>query len=327
MMKSIEPSLAPKGRKKAVFAAIQGKYLTAEGYGLRGFHGACSISRGLLCKKTNKAKLDCNPEQQQHGGPMSRLPLIGVTACTKQIGHHAYHVSGDKYVRAVAVAARGMPLILPSLGPLLDTADILSSLDGLLFTGSPSNVEPYHYSGPASAPGTAHDPERDRTTLPLIRAAVAAGVPVLGICRGFQEMNVAFGGSLHQRVHETEGFMDHREPDNEPVEVQYAPSHKMLVQPGGVLDALGLASEIHVNSIHGQGIQRLAPGLRIEAKAPDGLIEAVSVQGSLAFALGVQWHPEWQVTANPDYLAIFQAFGDACRKRALQRDADASNNA
>ncbi|SQF94136.1 gamma-glutamyl-gamma-aminobutyrate hydrolase [Paucimonas lemoignei] len=257
---------------------------------------------------------------------MSRLPLIGVTACTKQIGAHAYHVSGDKYVRAVAVAAKGLPLILPSLGPFLDPAQILASLDGLLFTGSPSNVEPYHYSGPASAPGTAHDPERDRTTLPLIRAAVAAGVPILGICRGFQELNVAFGGSLHQRVHETGTFMDHREPDNEPVEVQYAPSHAMHVQPGGVLASLGLGSEMCVNSIHGQGIERLAPGLRVEATAPDGLIEAVSVEGSAAFALGVQWHPEWQVSANPDYLAIFQAFGDACRKRSLQRDADASAN-
>ena len=258
---------------------------------------------------------------------MSRLPLIGVTSCTKQIGDHAYHISGDKYVRAVAVAAGGLPLILPSLGPLLDPSEILASLDGLLFTGSPSNVEPYHYSGPASAPGTAHDPERDSTTLPLIRDAVAAGVPVLGICRGFQELNVALGGSLHQRVHETGTFMDHREPDNEPVEVQYAPSHPMHIHPGGVLASLGLPAEIAVNSIHGQGIERLAPPLRVEATAPDGLIEAVSLDASAAFVLGVQWHPEWQVTHNPHYLAIFQAFGDACRKRARQRDADASKNA
>src|SRR5690606_21582668 len=118
----------------------------------------------------------------------------------------------------------------------------------------------------------------------------------------------------------------HREPDNEPVEVQYAPSHAMHVQPGGVLAAIGLASEIQVNSIHGQGIERLAPGLRVEATAPDGLIEAISVEGSEGFALGVQWHPEWQVTSNPDYVAIFQAFGDACRKRAIERDADASHN-
>lgn len=250
---------------------------------------------------------------------MSRLPLIGVTACTKQVGLHPYHIAGDKYVRAVAVGAGGLPLIIPSLADLIDIDALLESLDGLLFTGSPSNVEPHLYNGPASAPGTLHDPERDATTLPLIRAAVAAGVPVFGICRGFQEMNVAFGGSLHQKVHETGTFMDHREPENEPVEIQYSPSHPLHVQPGGVLAGIGLPGEIRVNSIHGQGVERLAPGLRVEALAPDGLIESVSVEGARNFALGVQWHPEWQVASNPEYLAIFQAFGDACRKRASQR--------
>lgn len=250
---------------------------------------------------------------------MSRLPLIGVTACTKQVGLHPHHIAGDKYVRAVAIGAGGLPLIIPALAELIDQPTLLASLDGLLFTGSPSNIEPHHYSGPASAPGTPHDPARDRTTLPLIRAAVAAGVPLLGICRGFQEMNVAFGGSLHQKVHEVGPFMDHREPDNEPLEVQYAPSHPLRVQPGGVLAGLGLPSEIQVNSIHGQGVERLAPGLRVEALAPDGLIESISVEGAQSFALGVQWHPEWQVRSNPHYLAIFQAFGEACRKRASQR--------
>ncbi|MEN0105026.1 MAG: gamma-glutamyl-gamma-aminobutyrate hydrolase family protein [Pseudomonas sp.] len=250
---------------------------------------------------------------------MSRLPLIGVTACTKQVGLHPYHIAGDKYVRAVAVGAGGLPLIIPSLADVLDFDALLDSLDGLLFTGSPSNVEPHLYNGPASAPGTLHDPARDATTLPLIRAAVARGVPVFGICRGFQELNVAFGGSLHQKVHETGTFMDHREPENEPVEVQYAPSHPLHVQADGVLAGLGLPSEIRVNSIHGQGVERLAPGLRVEALAPDGLIESISVEGASSFALGVQWHPEWQVRDNPEYLAIFQAFGDACRKRASQR--------
>lgn len=258
---------------------------------------------------------------------MARLPLIGVTACSKQVGLHAYHISGDKYVRAVATAAKGLPLIIPSLGPLLEPTDILDGLDGLLFTGSPSNVEPFHYRGPASEPGTAHDPARDATTLPLIRAAIAAGVPVLGICRGFQEMNVAFGGSLYQKVHEVPGMLDHREDDSQPVDVQYGPAHAVRIVPGGVLAGLGLPGQIQVNSIHSQGVQHLAPGLRAEATAPDGLIEAFSVVQGKAFALGVQWHPEWQVSSNPDYLAIFQAFGEACRQRSIQRDADASNNA
>ena len=258
---------------------------------------------------------------------MSRLPLIGVTACSKQVGLHAYHISGDKYVRAVAVAAKGLPLIIPSLAELFEPANILDGRDGILFTGSPSNIEPYHYDGPASAPGTAHDPARDQSTLPLIRAAIAAGVPVLGICRGFQEMNVALGGSLHQKVHELPGMMDHREDDTQPLDVQYGPAHAVAITPGGVLASLGLPDTIQVNSIHSQGVDRLAPGLQVEATAPDGLIEAFSLKQGKAFAIGVQWHPEWQVSSNPYYLAIFQAFGDACRTRAKQRDAHASNNA
>ncbi|WHS60080.1 gamma-glutamyl-gamma-aminobutyrate hydrolase family protein [Pseudomonas sp. G2-4] len=258
---------------------------------------------------------------------MSRLPLIGVTTCSKQIGLHAYHTSGDKYSRAVATAAKGLPVLIPSLADLIPPSDILDALDGILFTGSPSNIEPFHYQGPASAAGTAHDPARDATTLPLIRAAVDAGVPVLGICRGFQEMNVAFGGSLYQRVHEVGTFIDHREDDTQSVDIQYGPAHAMHIQPGGILAGLGLPPVIDVNSIHGQGIERLASGLQAEALAPDGLIEAVSVTQGKAFALGVQWHPEWEVSSNPHYLAIFQAFGDACRARATQRDADASTNA
>ncbi|MDX1723888.1 MAG: gamma-glutamyl-gamma-aminobutyrate hydrolase family protein [Pseudomonas sp.] len=253
---------------------------------------------------------------------MSLLPLIGVTACTKQVGLHLHHITGDKYVRAVAIGAGGLPLIIPALGELIDRPTLLDNLHGLLFTGSPSNVEPHHYSGSPSEAGTAHDPERDRTTLPLIRQAIAAGIPVLGICRGFQEMNVAFGGTLHQKVHEVAGMLDHREQADEPLEVQYAQRHPLRVQPGGVLAGLGLPDEFAVNSIHGQGVERLAPGLRVEALAPDGLVEAFSVEGAPSFALGVQWHPEWQVGSNPNYLAIFQAFGEACRKRAGQRRAD-----
>ncbi|HWH85962.1 MAG TPA: gamma-glutamyl-gamma-aminobutyrate hydrolase family protein [Pseudomonas sp.] len=250
---------------------------------------------------------------------MAFKPLIGVTACVKQIGLHPYHISGDKYLRAVSVAALGLPVVIPSLGSLTKTDDLLGQLDGLLLTGSPSNVEPFHYHGPASAPGTDHDPARDATTLPLLRAAIAAGVPVLGICRGFQEMNVAFGGSLHQKVHELAGMLDHREANSPDVAVQYAPAHAVSVLAGGVFETLELPAEFQVNSIHSQGIDRLAPGLRAEAVAPDGLIEAVSVEHSPTFALGVQWHPEWQVLDNPNYLKIFQAFGQACRQRAARR--------
>lgn len=252
---------------------------------------------------------------------MSSQPLIGVTACTRQIGLHPFHIAGDKYLRAVAVGAGGLPLVIPALAELIDTPSLLAGLDGLLLTGSPSNVEPHHYQGPDSAPGTHHDPARDRLTLNLIRAAVDAGVPLLGICRGFQEMNVAFGGSLYQKVHEAGPFMDHREDPDSTLEVQYGLRHPVMVQPGGLFERLGLPASFAVNSVHGQGVERLAPGLRVEALAPDGLVEAFSVADAAGFAVGVQFHPEWRVREHPAYLTLFQAFGDACRQRAAQRRA------
>lgn len=250
---------------------------------------------------------------------MSRIPLVAVSACTKQLGLHPFHIVGDKYVRAVVEGAGAMPLVVPALAGLIDIQTLLASVDGLLLTGSPSNIEPRHYHGQPSAPGTLHDPVRDASNLPLINAALQAGVPLLAICRGFQELNVALGGSLHQCVHEVGRYADHREPIDQPVEVQYAARQSLLVQPGGLLEAMGLPARIQVNSIHGQGIDRLAERLRVEALAPDGLIEAVSVIDARAFALGVQFHPEWQVRSHPHYLTIFQAFGAACRQRAAQR--------
>jgi putative glutamine amidotransferase len=193
-------------------------------------------------------------------------------------------------------------------------------LDGLFLTGSHSNIEPHHYSDEPSWEGNLHDPSRDANTLVLVRQAVAAGVPVLAVCRGLQEVNVAFGGKLHQRVHEVAGYADHREDKDAPLDTQYAPAHSVLLEPGGILHGLaGGAAEVKVNSLHGQGIATLAPALAVEARAPDGLIEAVRLPASKAFFLAVQWHPEWKVSTNPFYLAIFRAFGDACRARARTR--------
>lgn len=245
-------------------------------------------------------------------------PLIGISCCTTHFGPHPFHMAGEKYIRGALQAADGLPLLIPALGDELPLEQLLNTFDGLLFTGSPSNVEPHHYAGPASAPGTHHDPQRDATTLPLIRLAVERGVPVLGLCRGFQEMNVVFGGSLHQRLHEVPGFIEHREDTTQPVDVQYGPAHDIRIEPGGLLDRVAGCSTARVNSLHTQGVDRLAPGLQPEATAPDGLIEAFSVTGASSFALGVQWHPEWKVLENPFYLRIFKAFGDACRARAAQ---------
>ena len=247
------------------------------------------------------------------------VPLIGLPACARQIGIHPFHVVGDKYMRAVAEAAGGLPLSLPALGAALDFDAVLDRFDGLLFTGSPSNVEPDHYDGPPSADGTLHDPERDATTLPLIRGAIERGVPVFCICRGFQELNVALGGSLHQAVHDLPGRIDHRSDDSQPRDVQYGPAHDVALTDRGLLASLWPAPEVAVNSLHAQGIDRLASRLTIEATAPDGQIEAVRVNDAPSFSLGVQWHPEWRVTEDPFSMAIFGAFGEATRARAASR--------
>jgi len=246
-------------------------------------------------------------------------PLIGIPADRRMVGKHPFHMVGEKYARAVMVAAGAAPLLIPALAEELRFEELLERLDGLLFTGSPSNVEPHRYQGEPSAPGTLHDPARDATTLPLIRKAVAAGVPVFGICRGFQEMNVAFGGTLHQRLHEVPGHLDHRDDESQPLEVQYGPAHDVTLEPGGTLRALSAAACVRVNSLHSQGIERLGDELVVEARAPDGVIEAFRVRAAPSFALAVQWHPEWQVMSNPFSRALFAAFGQASRERAQSR--------
>jgi putative glutamine amidotransferase len=249
----------------------------------------------------------------------SARPLIGIPADRRMFGEHAFHMVGEKYAQAVIDAAEAAPLLIPALAEELRFDELLERLDGLLFTGSPSNVEPQHYRGPPSAPGTLHDPARDATTLPLIRRAVAAGVPVFGICRGFQEMNVAFGGTLHQKLHEVPGHLDHRDDEAQPLEVQYGPAHEVTLEPDGLLRRLGYGERIRVNSLHSQGIERLGSELAVEARAPDGVIEAFRVARARCFALAVQWHPEWQVMANPFSRALFAAFGRSCSERAQSR--------
>ena len=247
-------------------------------------------------------------------------PLIALSACVREVGIHPFHVVGEKYITAVRDGAQGLALMLPSLPDAETRAELLARVDGLLLTGSPSNVEPHLYDGPPSAEGTHHDAQRDATTLPLVRDAVQAGVPILCICRGIQEMNVALGGTLHQRVHEVPGRQDHREDQSQPRDVQYAPIHDISITPDGVLAGLWSEQTVMVNSLHAQGIDQPAPGLRIEATAPDGQIEALSGMNTRSFCLGVQWHPEWKVKESAFSSALFRAFGDAARKYAQERN-------
>jgi putative glutamine amidotransferase len=247
---------------------------------------------------------------------MSRLPLIGIPADRRLYGKHYFHMVGEKYIAAIAEGAKALPLLVPALGSEIDMPALLEACDGLLLTGSPSNVDPQHYGGPASAPGTLHDLDRDATTLPLVRKAVDAGLPVLAICRGFQEMNVSYGGTLHQRLQEVPGFMDHREDESQPLDVQYAPAHEVLLEPGGCLQQIAGADHLKVNSLHSQGVERLGKGLSVEARAQDGVIEAFRVAESQSFSLALQWHPEWQFARDKFSSALFAAFGEASRQRA-----------
>jgi putative glutamine amidotransferase len=243
--------------------------------------------------------------------------LIGIPADRRLLGTHHFQCVGEKYSAAVVDAAGGIPVLIPAVGPGVELEALLIRIDALLLTGSPSNVEPHRYSGPPSDPGTWHDPERDATTLPMIPHAIEAGVPVFAICRGFQEMNVAFGGTLCQKVHERDGGLDHREDKDAPLDAQYGPAHCVALTPGGLLAGIAGRREVEVNSLHSQGIERLGAGLDVEARAPDGLIEAFRVNSARSFALAVQWHPEWQVMSNNFSRAMFAAFGAAARERAL----------
>jgi putative glutamine amidotransferase len=255
---------------------------------------------------------------------LNRPPVVLVPACQRVLGRHPFHVAGKKYIDAVRLAGC-LPLVVPAAQPE-EIEALLDLADGILLTGSPSNVHPSHFDEAVLDESLPLDPERDAWTLPVIRQALARGMPLLGICRGFQEVNVAMGGSLHQAVHQQPGLMDHRGDGSRPVEEEYGLAHHVELIPGGVLaDVLaGLDASVledgrfMVNSLHGQGVNRLAPGAQVEALAPDGVVEAFSwrspgvVAGEGGFNLCLQWHPEWRAAHNPVSRKIFQAFGQAC---------------
>ncbi len=236
--------------------------------------------------------------------------LIGIPACTRDIRGHPQHATPARYGVALMGGADALPVLIPPVGEA--ALAVLDRLDGLLLSGSPSNVEPARYGAAEDETPGLHDPARDATTLPLIREALRRDMPLLAICRGIQELNVALGGSLHQRVHCVPGRLDHQGGPG-PHSRTYAPKHEVALS-GDLARLLG-HPQIRVNSIHGQAIDRLADGLAAEAVAPDGTVEAVRVPGA-AFAFGVQWHPEWEYASDTNSVTLFRAFGDACRAYA-----------
>ena len=252
---------------------------------------------------------------------MSYLPLIGLPADTYESHGFLYHSIGDKYVRAVAEAALCTPVMIPSMIDALEIDALLDHFDGILMTGAVSNVHPPQYGEQPSAAHEPYDHARDATTLKLIERTVARGIPLFCICRGFQELNVVMGGTLETELQTIEGRLDHRAPQSEDIDVRYAPAHAINIRPGGMLEKILGKRETLVNSIHRQGVKRLASGLAVEATAPDGIIEAVSVRDAKSFAFGTQWHPEFKALNNPDSVKLFAAFGDAVRAYARKRNA------
>jgi putative glutamine amidotransferase len=251
------------------------------------------------------------------------LAVIGIQCCRRDIitpnGKSPSHAVVKKYVDAVVAGAGGLPLLVPAEGGEAAADAVVARLDGLLVPGSPSNVEPRHYAGDPSLPDTLHDPARDAIVLPLLRAAVKADLPILAICRGIQELNVALGGTLYQNVQDVPGRIDHRAGPQESEDERYAHcAHGVALTQGGYFATLAGATALTVNSLHTQGIDRLASGLAVEAVADDGQIEAVRLPHS-SFIVGVQWHPEFRFAANPFSVRLFHAFGEACRARARRR--------
>jgi putative glutamine amidotransferase len=244
-----------------------------------------------------------------------RLPVVGIPCDHRMMGAHPFHSVGEKYIAAVRDGAGVLPVLLPVLDPPIPASEWLAAVDGLLFTGSPSNVSPKRYGGPGPREGVLQDENRDATTLPLLEAAIAAGAPTLCVCRGFQELNVALGGTLFQHIHEIAGRSDHRENTKASLDEQYGSAHDVQVLDGGLLSKIVSERTFQVNSLHSQGIDRLAAPLHADAVAPDGTIEAVSMPKSKSFVLGLQWHPEWRWAENPVSREIFSAFGEALRGR------------
>ena len=254
-------------------------------------------------------------------------PLVGLPADTYENHGFLFHSLGDKYVRAVAEVSQCTPVMIPSMIDALHLDQLLDHFDGILMTGAASNVHPPHYGEEPSTEHEPYDHARDAITLKLIRRVIERGIPLFCICRGFQELNVVMGGSLETELQKGQGRLDHRSPKSEDTDVRYSPRHAIAITPGGQLEQMLGKRQTMINSIHRQGIKKLAPGLTAEATAPDGVIEAVSVKGAKSFAFGTQWHPEYKAQDNSDSVKLFTAFGNAVRNYATARNAPARRSA
>jgi putative glutamine amidotransferase len=247
-------------------------------------------------------------------------PLIALPGDKREFEDYRWHGVVETYLRAITAGVGGIPVIVPSLADAIDIDALLDRVDGVLLTGSRTNVHPERYGGVADPRAEPHDPARDAMTLPLIKAAIQRGIPLFAICRGMQELNVALGGSLFSEVQEIEGRHDHRAPKSDQRDERFAIRQDVHIVPNGMLAKIFSAEKVQVNSLHRQAIDRLGEGLVVEATAPDGTIEAVRDADAPAFTLGVQWHPEYWIDRDEPSKKLFAAFGDAIRQRLARRE-------
>ncbi len=244
-----------------------------------------------------------------------RPSLVGVPADASDKDGLLFHSAGDKYIRALMDCSNAMPVIIPAMAGGVELEHLLDRLDGVLVTGATSNVHPPRFGEKPSRDHEPYDELRDGLTLPLIRAALDRGMPLFCICRGFQELNVVFGGTLDTEVQTKSGTLDHRAADSDDIDVRYAPAHPIAIEPASMLHSILKKSGTIVNTVHRQAIARLGSGLKVMARAPDGVIEAVTTaEDSDSFVLAVQWHPEYRARDNPDSVRLFQAFGQAIQR-------------
>ncbi|QFY61384.1 gamma-glutamyl-gamma-aminobutyrate hydrolase family protein [Rhizobium grahamii] len=243
-------------------------------------------------------------------------PIVAVPADIRVFDGATWHAAQHQYVRAALNAAGVMSFIIPAFEEGYDTDAILDRVDGVLVSGSASNVHPTLYGKQATEADGPFDPARDATSLPLIRRSIERAIPLLAICRGIQELNVALGGTLASEIQEQPGIWDHRKPPNVDRDSMYAVRQSVFVKEGSCIAGIVGSGEIRVNSLHRQAIAETAPRLTVEAVAEDGTIEAVSVIDAPAFAVGVQWHPEYWAETDKPSNQIFSAFGDAVRDYA-----------
>jgi putative glutamine amidotransferase len=246
-------------------------------------------------------------------------PVVAIPADFRTLDGNVWHATPHQYVRAAVEGSGVMTFLVPALESGNDADEILDRVDGVLVSGSRTNVHPSLYGQEATEADGPFDPGRDATSLPLIRRALERGVPLLAICRGIQELNVVLGGTLASEIQDMPGISDHRKPDVPELDIAYGIRQNVIVKEGSCLASVLGTGEIQVNSLHRQAISKAAPRLAVEAVAEDGTIEAVSVIDAKAFAVGVQWHPEYWVGKDGPSSTLFQAFGDAVRAYAAAK--------